>query len=151
MSWFVGEKETAMRESMFFKTIAKFLFPAILLFSAFLFLRGHNAPGGGFIGGLLAAVSVALIALSFGMPLALRTFRVQTFALVRVGLLIAVASGFVSVLLKEDGQFFEGYWFDLDVPLFGELYLGSPVLFDLGVFLVVAGIGVNFVFTLMEE
>jgi len=140
-----------MRESLFFKTISRFLFPAILVFALFLFLRGHNAPGGGFIAGLLAAVSFAVLGLSFGASKITKAYRLNSFSLVRIGLLIAVSSGFIAVFFAPGGQYFQGFWGHVWLPLLGEVAIGTPVMFDLGVFLVVLGIGVNFILTLMED
>lgn len=140
-----------MRESLFFKTIVQLLFPVILIFSTFLFLRGHNAPGGGFIAGLLAAVSFAVLGLSFGVPTLIRVYRFQSFSLIRWGLCLAVLSGFGAVLFKNGGQYFQGLWGTIWIPILGEVYVGTPFLFDLGVYLVVLGIGVNFTLTLMED
>jgi multicomponent Na+:H+ antiporter subunit B len=52
--------------SLILKTTARFLMPFLLLFSVFLFLRGHNEPGGGFTGGLVAAAAFALYSIAFG-------------------------------------------------------------------------------------
>ncbi|NCN40358.1 Na(+)/H(+) antiporter subunit B [bacterium] len=138
-----------MIDSLFFRTVGRFLFPAIWIFSAFLFFRGHNAPGGGFIAGLLAAVSFAVIALSAGKPTLIRVYRLKTFTLIRWGLLIAASSGFIGLFTSN--AFFKGVWADLYIPLLGNVYVGTPVMFDLGVFLVVLGIGVNFILLLMED
>ena len=138
-----------MLDSLFFRSVGRFLFPAIWIFSTFLFLRGHNAPGGGFIAGLLAAVSFAVIALSAGRPALIRVYRLKSFTLVRWGLLIALTSGFIGAIWSN--AFFKGVWGHFYIPVFGELHIGTPVMFDLGVFLVVLGIGVNFILVLMEE
>lgn len=138
-----------MHDSLFLKTVGRFLFPAVWIFSVFLFLRGHNAPGGGFIAGLLAAVSFALIALSFGRTALISAYRLHSFTLVRWGLLISLVSGLLGVI--GGGNFFKGLWTNFYAPGFGKWHLGTPLLFDLGVFLVVLGIGVNFILYLMEE
>jgi multicomponent Na+:H+ antiporter subunit B len=140
-----------MRDSLFFRTVARFLFPSILVFSFFLFWRGHHAPGGGFIAGLLAAVSFAILGLAMGAPALMKAYRFQSFSFIRWGLLIAVLSGFFAVFFSPGGQYFQGFWVHVPLPFFGEVYLGSPLLFDFGVFLVVLGIGVNFILTLMED
>ncbi len=138
-----------VRDSLFFRSVGRFLFPSIWMFSTFLFLRGHNAPGGGFIAGLIAAISFAVIALSAGRPALIRIYRLKTFTLIRWGLLIAVLSGFVGLIF--DGAFFKGVWGHFYLPLLGDIHVGTPVLFDFGVFLVVLGIGVNFILSLMED
>ena len=61
-----GIRPRAARDSPIFRTAARLLMPLLLLFSVFLLLRGHNEPGGGFVGGLVAAAAFALYAIAFG-------------------------------------------------------------------------------------
>lgn len=102
--------------------------------SVVVLLRGHNEPGGGFIGGLLAAAGFVVHALAFGPLPARRLLRTSPLALLAVGLLLAALSG-VPALLQ--GQaFMTGQWW-------GELLslgkFGTVLLFDVGVYLVVLG------------
>jgi multicomponent Na+:H+ antiporter subunit A len=129
--------------SPIFRTAAGLLMPLLLLFSVFLLLRGHNEPGGGFVGGLVAAAAFALYAMAFGVGHARRMLRVRPMTLIGGGLLIALGSGFPAVLRGQ--PFLTAQWPDLPVAL------GTPVLFDIGVFLVVAGVMLMMIFTLAEE
>ena len=72
--------------------------PLLLLFSVFLLLRGHNEPGGGFVGGLVAAAAFALYAIAYGVERARRALLVKPLTLLGAGLLIALASGVPAVL-----------------------------------------------------
>jgi multicomponent Na+:H+ antiporter subunit B len=134
--------EPALAKSVFFRSVTKILVPMAFLLAGFLFLRGHNAPGGGFIAGLLAAISIVVVALAYDVARALKTYRVRTFSLVAVGLGVAASSGLIAIFAKPAGLYFEGFWVG---PL------GTPVLFDFGVFLVVFGVVVNFVLSVMED
>ena len=72
--------------------------PLLLLFSVFLLLRGHNEPGGGFVGGLVAAAAFALYAIAFGVKRARQALLVKPMTLLGAGLLIALFSGLPAVL-----------------------------------------------------
>jgi multicomponent Na+:H+ antiporter subunit A len=126
-----------------FHTAARLLMPLLLLFSLFLLLRGHNQPGGGFVGGLVAAAAFVLYAIAFGVQRAREALRVRPLTLLGVGLLVALASGVPAVV---QGQpFLTALW----MP--GPLPLGTPALFDAGVFLVVTGVVLMMIFSLAEK
>jgi multicomponent Na+:H+ antiporter subunit B len=117
--------------------------PLHLLISNFQQLRGHNEPGGGFFGGLVAAAAFALYAIAFGVDSARRALLVKPLTLLGVGLLVALASGIPAVLRGQ--PFMTAQWAPGRVPL------GTPALFDIGVFLVVAGVALMMIFSLAEE
>ena len=89
-----------MISSLIFRTATRYLVPMILLFAIFVFLRGHNEPGGGFVGGLLAAAPFILYIFAFGIDDARRLLYVDPRSLVGFGLLIAFASIFVWAILQ---------------------------------------------------
>jgi multicomponent Na+:H+ antiporter subunit B len=121
----------------------------LVLFSAFLFLRGHNEPGGGFVGGLMAAGAVALYAIAYNAPAARRVLRVPPQTLIGIGLLLALGSGLWAVAVGD--SFLTGAWTTVTVYELGKLHLGTPLLFDLGVYLVVLGVTLIVVLSLLEE
>ena len=84
--------------SPIFRTAARLLMPLLLLFSVFLLLRGHNEPGGGFVGGLVAAAAFALYAIAFGVQRARQALLVRPLTLLGAGLSIALLSGVPAVL-----------------------------------------------------
>lgn len=130
-------------------TATAYLLPLLLLFSVFLLLRGHNEPGGGFAGGLVAAAGFALLATGAGVDAARRALRVDPRTLVAAGLAVALASGLPG--LADGRPFLAAVWWTLDLPAGGSLYLGTPLLFDVGVYLAVAGTVLAIVFALEEE
>ena len=73
--------------------------PLLLLFAVFLLLRGHNQPGGGFVGGLVVASSFVLYSIAFGVDAARRALLVTPSTLLGVGLLVALTSGLPGVVL----------------------------------------------------
>jgi multicomponent Na+:H+ antiporter subunit B len=133
--------------SLILSTAARYLLPLMLLFSVFLFLRGHNEPGGGFIGGLVAAAAFALYAFAFDVAHARRTLRIDPHVLVAAGLTLALTSGLLPLVFGK--PFLTGLWLDAELPVIGKA--GTPLLFDLGVYLVVLGIMVMILFALAEK
>jgi multicomponent Na+:H+ antiporter subunit B len=116
--------------SLILRTAAPFIVTVMVLFSLAVLLRGHNHPGGGFIGGLIAAAAVAVYGVSHGEAAVRRLLRVDALAWAGIGLLLALASGLVSAVT--DDPFLTGHW------LPGNLF-GTPGLFDIGVYLIVFG------------
>lgn len=134
--------------SLIMKTTARFLMPFLLLFSVFLFIRGHNEPGGGFTGGLVASAAFALYSIAFGSGEARRVLRLEPRQLIGVGLLAALSSGIIALV---SGQaFLTGLWGYIPLPNQGYVEVGTPLLFDVGVYLVVIGATLAFIFNLEE-
>jgi multicomponent Na+:H+ antiporter subunit B len=134
--------------SLILITTARLLMPLLLLFSVFLLLRGHNEPGGGFAGGLVAAAAFILLAVSREPATAREALRVQPQALIGAGLLLGVGSGLIGLLVGE--PLLTGQWWTIEL-LGMSLYLGTPLIFDIGVYLVVLGSTLTMVLTLAEE
>jgi multicomponent Na+:H+ antiporter subunit B len=135
--------------SLILQTAARGLVSLMLLFSIFLLLRGHDEPGGGFIGGLVAAAAFILYAVAFDVSSARRMIGIRPQTMIAIGLLMAAGSGILSLLAGE--PYLTHLWYDMDLPLLGEFYLGSFLLFDVGVFLCVIGVTVLVILTLAEE
>ena len=133
--------------SVILRTATRFLITLLFLTALFLLWRGHNEPGGGFIGGLVAAGAFALYLMAFGEAAMRRLLRVAPRDLLGVGLAIALVSGLFAVFSNE--AFMTGQWMSLKL---GEglepLKLGTPLLFDIGVFLVVVGFTLTIVLAL---
>ena len=121
------------------------LVPLILVFSVFLLLRGHEQPGGGFVGGLVASIALSLYAFVFGPQAARGILRVDPRAVGAVGLAVAIASGFVGSI-RGAAPFLTGQWGTV-----AGLKIGTPVMFDVGVYLVVIGVVMTFVIGIKEQ
>lgn len=130
------------------RTAARLLLPVMLAFSVFLLVRGHNEPGGGFSGSLVAVAAFALWAFAFGVESIRQALRVDPHQLAGAGLLIALVAGLAGVASGD--PFLTGQWGKLDLAIF-ELKLGTPLLFDVGVYVTVLGATLLVVFGLMEE
>jgi len=122
--------------TLIFRTVSPYLAALMVLFSIFVLLRGHNEPGGGFIGGLIAASAIAIYGIAYGVGAARRALYVDPNVLAGIGLLLAAVSGLVSVFAGK--PFLTGLWF---LPVVGgvELPLSTVLAFDVGVYLVVVG------------
>ncbi len=134
-------------KSLILQTATRYLMPMLLLFSFFLLFRGHNSPGGGFVGGLVASAAYVLYSIAFGVEEAKKLLKVEPVYLIAFGLLLSLSSGFLAFFNYE--TFMTGQWSEYTFPLFGKL--GSPLLFDLGVYVVVIGISLKIIFTISEE
>ena len=138
--------------SLILSVATRFLTPLILAFSVFILARGHNAPGGGFIGGLIAATAFALHAKSEGLDAARRALRLPPLVIAFAGVGCAVAAGLWG--LVAEGAFLAGVWPFLEVDPGGGgksgWAVGSILLFDAGVYLVVVG-AVSGVFLALED
>ncbi len=121
----------------------------ILVFSLYLLFAGHNQPGGGFAGGLVAGVVVVMAWVVGGTSTVRRILPVRSSALLGVGLLLAAGTGFVS--LVAGGAFLESASVTIDVPLVGSVKAVSVLVFDIGVYLVVVGTALGLVRALGEE
>lgn len=135
-----------MRSSIL-QTATRLLMPILLLFALFLLLRGHNEPGGGFVGGLVVAASFVLYALAYGVDAGRRALLVDPSTLLGGGLLVALSSGVPAVLLGQ--PFMTALWTRVGVgPAVYDI--GTPLVFDVGVFLTVIGVVLTIVFTLAD-
>jgi multicomponent Na+:H+ antiporter subunit B len=135
--------------SLILATATRLVQPLLLLFSVFVLVRGHNAPGGGFAGGLVAAIAFTLIVIAEDSDSARRALRVSPRALFGIGLLIAAASGVIGAVLE--GAFLDAVYLNFPALAGGRLELSTTFLFDVGVYLTVIGVTLTMVFTLAES
>lgn len=127
---------------------ARFLSPLFLLISVMLLLRGHNEPGGGFSGGLVAASALAMQMLAFGEQRMKEALKVDPRALAGFGLVLSLVTAFLPTFFGK--PVFTGMWTEFSSQL-GTMKLGTPLLFDVGVFLVVVGVTVSLLEDLHTE
>jgi len=137
------------RRSVILRAATVYLFPIIVLFSLFLLLRGHDEPGGGFIGGLLAATAFALYAIAYDVETSRRMLRIEVHQLIAAGIAFAALAGVIGLLLGE--PFLTSQWAFFNLPVFGDLKVSTPLLFDIGVYLVVIGVVLMMIYALAEE
>jgi len=135
-----------MSGSLLLRTTASLLVGVLGVLSIFLLLRAHYAPGGGFAGGLVLAGAVAVKLLAHGVERARRTLRVHPRTLVGIGLVTAAGAACLGPVLDRP----------LLAPVAGPMIpsvgeLGSVLVFDIGVYLIVAGTAVTIMFALLED
>jgi len=118
--------------SLIFAAFSRILFGVMLVVSVYVLYRGHNEPGGGFVGGLIAAAGFATLALARGVEVARATLRFEPMTVIGFGILAALLSCLPGLWL--DGSFLTHQWLVL-----GNFHLGTTLLFDIGVYLVVLG------------
>lgn len=125
--------------SFLVRASARIIVPLQILLSVLLLLRGHNEPGGGFIGGLVCASAFILYDFAFGLPKMLKFLRISPVRLIGLGLLIAAGSALPALFTGQ--PFMTGVWADfaLQTYVVGKLKFGTPLLFDVGIFLAVTG------------
>ncbi|AEP30296.1 monovalent cation/H+ antiporter subunit A [Brumicola nitratireducens] len=117
--------------------ISQSLLPLALLVSFYIFLRGHNMPGGGFIAGLITSVALIQQYIAHGVDWVKPRIKVDYQILIALGVLIATLTGIGSWFFDRP---FMTTWFDyFDIPFIGEIELASALIFDLGVYLTVVG------------
>lgn len=122
--------------TLIFSTVAPYLTSLMVVFSIFVLLRGHNEPGGGFIGGLIAASAFAIYGIACGVSPVRRALYFHPMGLAGFGLLVGTLAGVLSVFSAV--PFMTGLW--AYVPLFGDtVALSTVLMFDIGVYFVVVG------------
>jgi multicomponent Na+:H+ antiporter subunit B len=133
--------------SLIIQTAARTIVPLLLFFSFYVLVAGHNEPGGGFVGGLVAAAALTLHAIAFGVGSARRALRWDPQTVIGAGLVVALAAVWLGPLAGRAPM--TGLW--ARTPGRTAIELGTPLLFDVGVFLVVAGATLGVIFSLSEE
>jgi multicomponent Na+:H+ antiporter subunit B len=135
--------------SLIMRASARYLLWTMFAFSVFVLLRGHNEPGGGFIGGLFATAGLAVYAISVGKRRARALLPLDPKAVLGLGLVLALASG-LPALLAAGEPYLTHQWATLDLG-FAAVPLGTALIFDVGVYLVVIGAVTAILFEFLED
>jgi multicomponent K+:H+ antiporter subunit A len=133
-----GRPWSAQRNSLFLQVMSRPLLPVALLVSLYLLLRGHNLPGGGFIGGLVTGTAIVVQYLAFGTAWVDRRLPLRHLALIGGGIGLAALTGFAAIALGV--PFLTSTFGYADWPVVGQFELASAMVFDLGVYLAVVGV-----------
>jgi multicomponent Na+:H+ antiporter subunit A len=140
---------TSVLRSLILQTATRMLLPVLMLFSVFLLVRGHNEPGGGFTGGLVAAAGFALYAIAFDTTSARRALRVSQHVLIGTGLSLGALAGVVPMVRGD--SFLTSMHGYATLPGIGQIELSSILVFDIGIYLVVLGVTLMIILNLGEE
>ena len=136
-----------MYDSIILRTIARLLLPLLLMLALFMLIRGHNLPGGGFIGGLLASCAIIIQIVAFGPTYARHAMPINYLMCAAFGVCFAAVWGLPGLFLG--GPYMEALWIPEPIPGIGKI--GTPVLFDVGVFTTVIGVTTQLALMLAEE
>jgi multicomponent Na+:H+ antiporter subunit B len=137
-----------MTPSLILRTSAPLLLWMPVIVSLYVLVRGHNDPGGGFIGGLLAAGGVLFYAIARGADAARAILRLAPLSYCAIGVLVAASSG-VPALVDPAIPYLTHLWWFPDIGV--KLPLGTALVFDVGVYLTVVGTVSAFFLALVEE
>jgi len=144
------EDEDTGAHSVIFSAASRIVSPILLVLGLYALWRGHHLPGGGFIGGLAAAAAFLVVQLAEGPAAARRMLRVSPLHLMATGVLIAAVAGLPGLFLND--SFLTANWLpDWSVPLIGSIHIGTPLVFDIGIFLTVIGFTLVNTLTWAEE
>ncbi len=138
-----------MKPSLILKTATRLLVSLILVFSVYLLLRGHNAPGGGFAGALVAATGFAMYAMAEGAASVRQALRVGPSRLIVAGIFLVIATGLVPMFWQM--PFLTGKWWQISLFNNMEITLGTPFFFDLGVYAIVLGAILTLILALEDK
>jgi multisubunit Na+/H+ antiporter MnhB subunit len=127
-----------MRRSLIVDTSVHFVFHGVLVLSVYLLFAGHNQPGGGFAGGLVAGAAVGLRYVAGGIESVRRASPVRAWTILGTGLLVSAATATVPLVLG--GSVLESATATWHPPLLGEVHATTAAIFDAGVYLVVVGL-----------
>lgn len=149
-AWLVAGRTLAPeRRSIIFEVVTRLLFHSMIIFSLYLLLAGHNLPGGGFAGGLMAGLALTLRYLAGGRYELREATPISAGTLLGIGLATAAASGVAPLLLG--GQVFQSAIIELWLPVFGDIKFVTSTIFDTGVYIVVVGLVLDVLRTLGAE
>jgi multicomponent K+:H+ antiporter subunit A len=130
-------EESAEAHPLMLVVVTRVLLPLALTVGVYIFLRGHNLPGGGFIAGLVVAIALLMQAMASGYAWAVERRRVNAHTMLGFGVLCAGLTGLASLLFAR--PFLTSTFGYFHIPLIGEIELASAIAFDAGVFLTVVG------------
>ncbi|MFA7497143.1 MAG: hydrogen gas-evolving membrane-bound hydrogenase subunit E, partial [Leucobacter sp.] len=139
VSWVLaGRHLDPSRRSILLEVVVRLIFHALILLSVYLLLTGHNTPGGGFAGGLVAGLALVARYLAGGRHELGATVPLDAGRILGTGLAIAVSMAIIPMFFGQSPL--ASAWVDVDLGPFGTLPLVTSTLFDVGVYLVVFGL-----------
>ena len=138
-----------MKPSLILRTATRLLVSMILVFSVYLLLRGHNSPGGGFSGALVAATGFAMYIMAEGAASMRQALRIDPNRMIVFGMVLALGSGLIAVIAGH--PFLTGIWWTVTTVGDAKIALGTPFFFDIGVFAIVLGAILTLLLALEED
>lgn len=153
------KKTTPMMTTLILRTATRLLLPLSLVFAMFIYFKGHQTPGGGFVAGLVTAVAIVMLRMAVGGPIMDRMMALKPPMMIVVGLSLALGTGATALILpgllgQANLPFFTSNHGYMPLPESGgggEFEWATVMLFDLGVFLTVAGVVIGMIDALSRE
>ncbi|MFW8623571.1 Na+/H+ antiporter subunit A [Corynebacterium glutamicum] len=133
------DTERAQNRSLMVDVATRILFPAMIMLSVYFFFAGHNAPGGGFAGGLVASLAFSLRYLAGGREELEEALPIDAGRILGTGLFVSATAVLWPMVLLGEPPLTSHIW-DLTLPLIGEIHIASALIFDFGVYLIVIGL-----------
>ncbi|NBC83540.1 MAG: Na(+)/H(+) antiporter subunit B [Bacteroidetes bacterium] len=121
----------------------------LIIVSMYYFLRGHNSPGGGFIGALILSAGFIFQAMAVNTNSARRSMLIEPEWYIHIGLLMSIVSSIPGWIYVNTPM--TGVWTTINLPLAGDIKLGTPLLFDLGVYVCVFGVVTSMSFQFLKH
>ncbi|MEU6859322.1 Na+/H+ antiporter subunit A [Glycomyces sp. NPDC046736] len=149
VKWLSRPETDGSHQAIILQVVTRLLFHTIVLFSIYLLFTGHNDPGGGFAGGLVAGLALAIRYLAGGRSELNAAAPIDAGKLLGTGLLVSVGTGVASMLLG--GQVLQSAILDFELPLIGHLHFVTSTFFDIGVYLIVVGLVLDILRSLGAE
>jgi multicomponent Na+:H+ antiporter subunit A len=138
-----------MRHSLILDATVRFIFDGAIVLSIYLLFAGHNQPGGGFVGGLIAASAVALRYIAGGLDEVRDMLWVPPWTFVAAGLALASGSAIAPMLFGDPPL--DQFVFEWHPPVLGDVKLATAIVFDAGVYLIVVGLALMIFVGLGDE
>jgi len=149
-SWLLGGRtQSAENRSILIEVLVRLLFHPAIVVSIYLLFAGHNLPGGGFAGGLLAGLALVARYLAGGRYELGEAVPIDPGKILGLGVLLAVGTAIGSLFIS--GTPLESAYFEADLPVLGHLSFGTSSIFDVGVYLVVIGLSLDILRSLGSE
>ncbi|MDR2280721.1 MAG: Na+/H+ antiporter subunit A, partial [Gordonia sp. (in: high G+C Gram-positive bacteria)] len=123
---------------MVLEATTRVVFPTLVILSIYLFFAGHNAPGGGFAGGLVMGLALVLRYLAGGRYELGEALPVEAGTILGAGLLVSATTAVTSLFLGAPAL--SSAVIDLELPVFGSVHIVTALFFDLGIYLIVVGL-----------
>lgn len=150
VSWLIAGRTLAPRNrSIILEVTARLVFHAVLIFSLYLLFAGHNDPGGGFAGGLVAGLALVVRYLAGGKFELAEAARFTPSGMLGTGMIMAVLTGVGGWIWGD--TVFKSVYLEGDIPVLGHLSFGTSTFFDIGVYLIVVGLMLDILRSLGAE
>ncbi len=129
-------------------SITKYIVILVNILAVMLFVKGHNEPGGGFIAGCITAMSLVMLTMIYGVNHTKDLIKFNPLTMALLGVLLTYLTGLIPVLFNQ--PFMMHHLWTTTLPIIGKVDIGTPIIFDFGIYLVVVG-AVSKIIMMLED